>query len=118
MRHRKSKATLDRNSAQRKRLVRGLAISLIEHERIITTPARAKVARSLVERLISIGKHNDLHHRRQILRRIPRPTIAKKLLETLSPRFQTRAGGYTRMTKLTPRKGDGAEQVVLEILSE
>lgn len=117
MRHRKAKVTLDRNSAQRQRLVRGLAVSLILHERIVTTPARARVARSLVERLITLGKQNDLHHRRQILRHLPRPEIAKKLLETLGPRFQSRAGGYTRMTKLASRQGDGAEQVVLEVLN-
>ena len=117
MRHRKAKVTLDRNSAQRQRLVRGLAMSLILHERIVTTPARARVARSLVERLITLGKQNDLHHRRQILRRIPQPAIAKKILETLGPRFKTRAGGYTRMTKLATRKGDGAEQVVIELLN-
>jgi large subunit ribosomal protein L17 len=118
MRHRKAKVTLDRNSAQRQRLLRGLAMSLILHERIITTPAKARATRSLVERMISIGKINDVHHRRQILRRLPQPEIVKKLLETLGPRFKTRPGGYTRMTKLSRRQGDGAEQVVLEVLSE
>ena len=118
MRHRKTKATLDRTSAQRKRLIRGLVMSLIENERIITTPARARVTRSLIERLITLSKQNDLHHRRQILRYVPQAAIAKKLLEVFGPRFKTRPGGYTRMTKLSRRKGDGAEQTIVEVLAE
>lgn len=116
MRHRKAKITLDRTSAQRRPLLRNLAIALIVQEKITTTPARAKAARSIVERLITVGKQNGLHQRRQILRRLNNPIAAKKILEKLGPRFSTRAGGYTRMVKLTPRAGDNAEQVVIELL--
>lgn len=116
MRHRKTKVTLDRNSAQRQRLLRNLVLSLVTHERIVTTPARAKYARSLAERLITIGKKNDLAHRRQILRYLPNAAAVNKILSELSPRFADRPGGYTRITKLHRRVGDGAEQVVVEFI--
>lgn len=116
MRHRKAKVTLDRNASQRQRLIRNLALSLVTHERITTTAARAKVTCSYVERLITLGKKNDLHHRRQILRYLPSGPAAQKILTELSPRYATRAGGYTRQRKLNRRTGDGAQQVMIELL--
>lgn len=117
MRHRKTKITLDRNSSQRRRLLRGLAIALITREKITTTTAKAKATRSMVEHLITVGKTNDLHHRRLLLRDLANAPAAKKVLDTLSPRYQTRRGGYTRMMKLTPRLGDAAERVVIEFVT-
>lgn len=116
MRHRKAGKTLDRNSPQRQKLVRNLALALIQHERIITTAARAKVARSFVEKLITLGKQPSLHHRRQMLASLPNESATKKVLETLGPRYKTRTGGYTRMVKIDPRPGDGAARVVLEFV--
>lgn len=118
MRHRKSKVTLDRNSAQRQRLFRNLTRSLVLHERIVTTPARGKVARALVERLVTIGKTGDLHSRRQILRYLPDAPAVKKIIDVLSPRYKEVKGGYLRSTKLAVRQGDGAEQVVVEFVSK
>lgn len=118
MRHRKSKVTLDRNSAQRKRLFRNLARSLVLHERIVTTSARGKVARSLVERLVTLGKAGDLHHRRQMLRYLPDAPAVKKIIDVLSPRYKEVKGGYLRTSKLAVRVGDGAEQVVVEFVTK
>lgn len=116
MRHRKTKFTLDRNSAQRQRLVRNLALSLVTHEKMVTTAARAKVARSFVERLVTMGKKDDLAHRRQLLRYLPHPVAVKKIMSELSPRYKERKGGYTRLTKLARRQGDGAEQVMVSFV--
>lgn len=118
MRHRKSKVTLDRNSAQRQRLFRNLARSLVLHERIVTTSARGKVAKSLVERLVTMGKSGDLHHRRQMLRYLPDAPAVKKIIDVLSPRYKETKGGYLRSTKLAVRVGDGAERVVIEFVKK
>lgn len=117
MRHRKNKATLDRTSYQRRVLVRNLANSLVHYEKIVTTSAKAKVTRSFVERLITLGKKPTLHHRRQLIQALSNDTNAKKILEKLSPRYQTRAGGYTRLIKMGTRSGDQAEQVMIEFIT-
>jgi large subunit ribosomal protein L17 len=116
VRHRQTKATLDRNSAQRQRLVRNLVVSLLERERVVTTRARAGVMRSLAEHLLTLGKTGTLSHRRKILQLVPNERVARKVIEQLSPRYRERKGGYTRMTTLSRRAGDGAEQVVVELL--
>ncbi len=116
MRHRKHKATLDRNSAQRQRLVRNLTRSLILHEKIVTTSARGKVARSLTEKLITIGKKQRLHDRRQILHYLPDNAAVTKIMNILSPRYKDVRGGYLRTTKLSARVGDGAERVLVEFI--
>lgn len=118
MRHRKSKVTLDRNSAQRQKLFRNLARSLVLHERITTTAARGKVARALVERLVTMGKVGDLHHRRQMLRYLPDAAAVKKIIDVLSPRYKDAKGGYLRSTKLAVRQGDGAARVVVEFVTK
>lgn len=118
MRHRKAKVTLDRNSAQRRRLFRNLVRSLVLHERIVTTTARGKVTRAFVERLVTMGKHGDLHHRRQMLRRLPDESAVKKIFDVLSPRYKESQGGYTRTTKLAVRAGDGAARVVVEFVTK
>ncbi len=116
MRHRKAKLTLDRNAAQRQRLFRNLAIALITKERITTTVAKGRATRSMVEKLITVGKKNGLHQRRLIIRDLNDAAAAKKVIETLGPRYQSRPGGYSRLVKLTPRQGDGAERVLVELL--
>ena len=118
MRHRSHKVQLDRNARQRKPLLRNLAISLITKEKITTTAAKGRYARAFVERLVTKSKTNSLHTRRMMIAALNDPQAAHKLVTVLGPRFAKRSGGYTRMTKLTPRHGDAAEQVVVEILTE
>lgn len=117
MRHRSKKITLDRNAAQRVPLLRNLAISLIMHERITTTDARAKATRSLVEKLLTMGKPGDVHSRRLILSNLNNTKAADKIIKTLSPRFKDRKGGYLRAVHVGVRPGDGSKQVLLEFVS-
>src|SRR3989338_6140594 len=101
MRHRSKKITLDRKAGARKALMKNLAFQLIMHERITTTEAKAKALRPFVERLVTRGKQNTLAARRRLLQVLPTEHAVKKVLEELSPRYQTRPGGYTRITKKT-----------------
>ncbi len=117
MRHRSAKITLDRNAAQRIPLLRNLAISLIMHEKITTSDAKAKATRSFVERLITAGKPNTLHARRLLLSHLNNQLAVEKLLTTLSPRYKSRAGGYLRAIKIGMRQGDGSNQVMLEFIT-
>ncbi|MFH1866806.1 MAG: 50S ribosomal protein L17 [Patescibacteria group bacterium] len=116
MRHRKKSRILGRTKAPRRALMKNLASSLILYEKIKTTEAKAKELRSYVERLVSIGKSNSLAARRLLLRRLPTENAIKKVLEVISPRYQSRQGGYTRIVKLGRRKGDGAPQVLIEFV--
>ncbi len=118
MRHRSSKITLDRNAAQRVPLLRNLAISLIMHEKITTSDAKAKATRSFVERLITAGKPNTLHARRMLLSHLNNQQAVEKLLTKLSPQFKDRRGGYIRSIKIGLRPGDGSKQVLLEFISD
>ena len=115
---------LGRTSAQRKALLRDLATDLIIHERIETTEARAKELRSVVEKMITLGKRGDLHARRQASSFI-RNEVAdaekgqnavQKLFSDIAPRYEERQGGYTRIMKIGPRRGDGAPVVVIELV--
>ncbi|BDG45574.1 MULTISPECIES: 50S ribosomal protein L17 [Bacillaceae] len=115
---------LGRTSAQRKALLRDLATDLIINERIETTEARAKELRSVVEKMITLGKRGDLHARRQAAAFI-RKEVAnsetgqdalQKLFSDIAPRYQDRQGGYTRIMKLGPRRGDGAPMVIIELV--
>lgn len=117
MRHRSAKITLDRNAAQRVPLLRNLAISLILHEKITTSDAKAKATRSFVEKLVTVGKPNTLHARRMLIAHLNNAKAAEKILTTLSPRFLDRRGGYLRATKIGMRSGDGSNQVMLEFIS-
>lgn len=116
MRHRKSGFTLDRTRAPRVAMLRQLATSLIIHERITTTFARARAVRPLVETAITRSRKPTLAARRQLLKDFS-PTTVNRLFTTLGPRFLERPGGYTRMTKRGPRQGDGAAIVTLEFVS-
>jgi large subunit ribosomal protein L17 len=115
---------LGRTSDQRKALLRDLATDLIINERIETTEARAKELRSVVEKLITLGKRGDLHARRQAARFV-RKEVAdqennkdalQKLFSDIAPRYEDRQGGYTRILKVGPRRGDGAPMVIIELV--
>jgi large subunit ribosomal protein L17 len=97
-------------------LLRNLVTSIIEEERIVTTAPKAKAARPLLERMITLAKEGSLHSRRRAASFLKTPKAVKKLFDTLGPRFGSRAGGYCRIVRLGPRKGDGAEQVMLELV--
>jgi large subunit ribosomal protein L17 len=118
MRHRVGYRKLGRTTPHRIALLRNLATALFERERIRTTLMKAKELRPYAEKLITLAKRdeNRLHARRQILRDIQDQTVVKKLFDTLGTRFSTREGGYTRILKLGPRKGDGAEMAIVELL--
>jgi large subunit ribosomal protein L17 len=118
MRHRVGYRKLGRTTPHRIALLRNLATALFERERIRTTLMKAKELRPYAERLITIAKRdeNRLHARRLILRDIQDQTVVKKLFDTLGSRYATRAGGYTRILRLGPRRGDGAEMAIVELL--
>jgi len=107
---------LNRPKDERKALLRGLVTAVLEHERVETTDARARAVQPLVEKLITLGKRGDLHAFRQILSFINDETVAKKVVDTLGPRYQDRPGGYTRLLKTAPRRGDGAPMSILELV--
>jgi large subunit ribosomal protein L17 len=116
MRHRKGGFKLGRDPAARKALLRGLVTSVIEQERVITTVAKAKAAKPLVDKMISLAKRGTLHARRQAAAFLETPASVQKLFDKLGPRFMARNGGYTRVVRLGWRKGDGAEQAMLELV--
>jgi len=116
MRHLVNSTRLGRNSAQRKALLRSLVTSFLEKERIQTTLAKAKATRPIAEKMITLSKKDTLHARRRALRLIYKRDVVKKMFEDLGPRFIERPGGYTRIIKLGPRQGDGAEMAILELI--
>jgi large subunit ribosomal protein L17 len=116
MRHKVGGYKLKRPVDSRNALLRNLATSVILQERIITTVPKAKAVRPLVEKMITLAKADTLHTRRQAASVLCTPASVKKLFDTLGTRFGQRNGGYTRITKLGPRKGDGAEQAMLELV--
>ena len=118
MRHRVAHRKLGRITPHRTALLRNLATALFERERIRTTLAKAKELRPYAEKLITLAKRDAdrLHARRLVLRDIRDETVVKKLFDNLGARFAARAGGYTRILRLGPRKGDGAEMAILELL--
>lgn len=116
MRHRKAKLTLDRTASQRQPLLRNLAISLITHERMTTTRAKARATKSFVERLVTTARGNTLHARRQLQITLNNATAVDKLLKTIAPRYAERHGGFLRSTNVGLRAGDGAEKVMLEFI--
>lgn len=116
VRHRVAGRKLGRPTAQRIALLRALAAQLIIHERIITTEAKAKEARSFTEKMITYGKKGTLHHRRLATAKIPNKTVVRKIFDDLAPRYSNRAGGYTRIIKLGRRKGDAAPLAQLELV--
>lgn len=116
MRHRNKGKILDRKKAPRKALLRNLATSVILYEKIKTTTTKAKAVKPLVEKMVTIAKKNDLTARRRLLEVLYNKKAVAKALEVLGPRYQTRKGGYTRITKIGIRKGDGAEVSQIEFV--
>ena len=116
MRHQKNKVTLDRKTAARRSLLANLAESLILYEKIKTTKAKAKALRPYVERLITKAKLQTLAGRRDIMNSLYTQNAVKKLMENIAPRFKERPGGFTRIVMVRNRKGDGAEEVLIELV--
>src|SRR5256885_7675311 len=116
MRHKRSGYKLKRDVGSRNSLLKNLVTSVIEHERIVTTIPKAKAARPLVEKMITLAKRDTLHTRRQAAAFLQTPEAVKKLFDKLGTRFGQRNGGYTRVVRLGWRKGDGAEQAMLELV--
>jgi large subunit ribosomal protein L17 len=109
-------ARLGAGPAHERLLLANLATALFEHGRITTTEAKARRLRPLAERLITKAKHGDLHNRRQVLRVVRDKGVVHRLFEEIGPRFENRPGGYTRITKIGPRKGDNAPMAVIELV--
>ena len=116
MRHRISGRKLNRTSQHRQMLFRNMAQALIKHEQIVTTLAKAKELRPIVEKLITLGKRGDLHARRLAFSRLRDDSMTKKLFDVLGPRYNDRHGGYTRVLKAGFRYGDAAPMGVIEFV--
>ncbi len=116
MRHRISGRKLNRTSQHRQMLFRNMSQALIRHEQIVTTLAKARELRPVVEKLITLGKRGDLHARRQAFARLRDDAMTAKLFETLGPRYAERNGGYTRIIKAGYRYGDAAAMAVIEFV--
>jgi large subunit ribosomal protein L17 len=104
--------------AHQKLIVSNLATALFEHGRITTTEARARVLRPVAEKLITKAKRGDLHNRREVLKTIRDKSVVHTLFTEIAPTFEERPGGYTRITKIGPRKGDNAPMAVIELVTE
>ncbi|MEN6536007.1 MAG: 50S ribosomal protein L17 [Bryobacteraceae bacterium] len=116
MRHKVAGYKLGRDLGGRRALLRNLVTSVIEQERVITTVTKAKAVKPLVEKMITLAKRDTLHTRRQAAAYLQTPASVQKLFEKLGTRFGQRNGGYTRIVRLGWRKGDGAEQAMLELV--
>jgi len=107
---------LGRPTDQRKAMLRNLVTSFLKHGKIETTDTRAKETRNIAEKMITLAKRGDLHARRQVLAFVTEETVVSDLFEKVAPKYAERNGGYTRMYKVGPRRGDGAEMVILELV--
>jgi large subunit ribosomal protein L17 len=116
MRHRKDGFKLGRLTAHRWALFRNLLVALFRHERITTTEAKAKAVRGLADHMITLAKRENLHARRQVLAMVPDAEVVRALFDRIVARFGDRHGGYTRILKIGPRRGDAAPMVVLELV--
>ena len=116
MRHRRAGRKLGRDRDHRRALYANLAAALFEHGRVKTTEAKAKEVRPVAEEMITLGKRGDLHAHRQAVAFLRSKPAAHRLFAEVAPRFADRPGGYTRIVKIGPRKGDAAEMVYLELV--
>lgn len=116
MRHRNSGSKLGRQPAHRRATLRSLVTNVIEHESIHTTITRARAARPIVEHMITLGKRDTLHTRRQAAAFLMTPDATKKLFADIAPRFASRNGGYTRIIRAGWRISDGAQLAILELV--
>jgi large subunit ribosomal protein L17 len=118
MRHLKRTAKLGRTSEHRNAMLANLVCSLITHKRVTTTLAKAKAARSVAEKMVSLGKKGTIHHRRLAVARLHQEDAAKILFKEIAPAFKDRNGGYTRIIKMNQRIGDAAQRAILEWVNE
>ena len=116
MRHGMSGRKLNRTSSHRKAMFANMAVALIKHEQITTTLPKAKDLRPIVEKLITLGKRGDLHARRQALAVLQDEVVTRKLFDAIAKRYDSRAGGYTRVLKAGFRYGDAAPMAVIELV--
>lgn len=116
MRHRRKGKKLGRTASHRKALMRNLVTEFLDKERIITTISKAKELRPVAEKMITLGKRENLHARRRALSFIRRKSVVTKLFEIIAPRFSERNGGYTRILRLGFRQGDQAEMALVELV--
>lgn len=116
MRHRKKVAKLGRDAPHRRAMLSNMVTSLLSKESVKTTHARAKELRRFAEHMITFAKRGDLHARRQVLRTVADKGVVTKLFEELGPRYKGRNGGYTRIVKLGPRRGDGSFMSIVELV--
>ncbi|SHN52512.1 50S ribosomal protein L17 [Desulfitobacterium chlororespirans] len=107
---------LGRNTGHRGSMLRNLATSLLKHERIQTTEARAKEVNAIAEKMITLGKQGDLAARRNALSYLLEEDVVTKLFTEIAPKYAERQGGYTRIIKVGPRRGDAAEMVLIELV--
>lgn len=118
MRHNIKGRRLGRSTNHRKALFRNLTTELFKHERIKTTEARAKSIQPVAEKLVTLARKGDLHARRQAARDITDPAVLQKLFDEIGPRMEDRSGGYTRIYKLGPRRGDAANMALIELVTQ
>lgn len=107
---------LGRDTAHRIAMLRGLVTFLLENGKIETTLSRAKELRSMTEKMITLAKENNLHNKRMALAFITKEDVVKKLFDEIAPKYVDKNGGYTRITKLGPRRGDSAEMSIIELI--
>ena len=107
---------LGRTTDHRKAMLRGMVTFLLENGQIETTVTRAKEVRAVAEKMITIGKNNDLHSKRQVMAYITKEGVAKKLFDEIAPKYADRNGGYTQIVKIGPRRGDAAEMAIIKLV--
>ena len=107
---------LGRTTDHRKAMLRAMVTYLLENGQIETTVTRAKEVRAVAEKMITIGKNNDLHSKRQVFAYVTKEDVAKQLFDEISPTYAERNGGYTRIIKIGPRRGDAAEMAIIQLV--
>ena len=107
---------LGRTSDHRKAMLRAMVTFLLENGKIETTVTRAKEVRAMAEKMITIGKAGDLHSKRHVLSYVTKEDVAKKLFDEIAPKYADRNGGYTKIVKIGPRRGDAAEMAIIELV--
>ncbi len=107
---------LGRTTDHRKAMLRGMVTFLLENGQIETTVTRAKEVRAVAEKMITIGKNDDLHSKRQVFAYVTKESVAKKLFDEIAPKYADRNGGYTQIVKIGPRRGDAAEMAIIKLV--
>ena len=107
---------LGRTSDHRKAMLRAMVTFLLENGKIETTVTRAKEVRAMAEKMIALGKAGDLHSKRQVFAYVTKEDVAKKLFDEIAPKYADRNGGYTKIVKIGPRRGDAAEMAIIELV--